>query len=171
MRTLSRRMEMLMNAKILDGGTITYEEHRSHCDGCVYCEHLRLLEEAIKQDENLDKVYQETGVSEERQIYLRESLEPQRIEDFNFEPGDIYTKTGQINRETYLVLKFVEFKDTEIRDYFGINTNKWAKFKKQEFPKWKTKDNKDSVLANEAFSAYKRWCNSPKNRQIRLSNK
>ena len=171
MQMISKRMEMLYNCKLLDGGTITYGEHRKHCNGCKMCQVYRSVEKEIKEQENLTSISKETGVPVDQIILGREAFEPDHIENYGFKQKDIYTKTGRINREVYLVLKYQGFIDQDIRDYFHVNANKWQNFKHREFPHWTSKEEKERIISEEAQAAYERWAKSPRNRRILFSIK
>lgn len=140
----------------------TYGEHKKNCLGCRWCAGFRFEEKRIKEESQRSVA----GVSGDKVMVLRRLMaEGDNIDHFYADKAAFRDKNGKLKRDVYLVLKLQGFKDTDIRDYFGVNTHEWQVFKKREFPDWQ--NTKDGILANEAPAAMERWRKSPRNHYLR----
>lgn len=145
----------LYNTKLIgdDPNGITFGQHKQTCvDGCGYCKIFRDREQDLIAQRN-EEIAGLTGT--QIQQYRNMMKDEPDISRWCPDKTEIYEKNGRINRDLYLVLQMQDFKDSEIREYFGINTNQWHIFKYREFPDWK--ENREDYLGYEAPAAYERW--------------
>lgn len=125
-------------------------EHVKYCNECPVCKPiLRLRSHVLMNDDTI------AGVPY-WQVVLMRSDTSQRISNYFPNKSEIIDPlTRDINRDTFIVCQLKGFNDQSIKDYFGIKSDRWNKFKMSYFKDWRQR--KEEYLADLGPEAWDRW--------------